>query len=249
MQFSWISKWVLLSIATGATIIPSDRVQAQARPAAPAPLYSQEGERAVKQLADIQAILSNIESVVERMDLPRLYLLRTRTADVNKKVHEKGLSHMATIREYQTLIVTFRYSTDYFKRISTPKIDGSLSHLTSIVQTIIEERGFDDSPYTQLTLSTFTQLRQLLLELVTQTQNSDLKLAITELMPGFGDVIARAGQGDRPKTFESGVRLYRQLTKLHSDLYRWGERGQNFNLVLNIQALIEFYGEYAQEKE
>jgi len=208
-----------------------------------------EGERAVEQLNDMIKTLGDMEVVVERNDLPRLFLFKKRAQETLDSINKSGLSHMATIRTYQTLIVVFRFSSAYLQRIRTKKIDPQILHITEIVNDIVKQRGFDDSPYTKLTESTFTQVRQLFVELTDATGDATLRSTYNDLLPALADAVVKGSQGDRPEAFAAGIVVYQRIKSLYPFLNSITRSESTFNVVLNIQALTEFYGEYAQRKD
>lgn len=179
------------------------------------PAYATEGERAVQQLNELIKMLTEIETVVERPELGRLFLLKKRSQGVLDAINKMGLSHMGTLRSYQDFIVVFRYSSAYLQHIRTKKTDEQLSRAINIVNEIAVQRGFDDSPYTQITKSTFEQIRELFLELVNKTGDPLLKSAYSDLLPSLGDVIVKGKEGDRPDAYEAGKVVYYRIKGLY----------------------------------
>lgn len=194
-------------------------------------------------------ILEKIEPFVEQHDLGRLFILRQASQRVLSSIAASGLAHMKTLREYQTLIVTYRYSNAYFKKIGSQFNQGRIAELLRLVDRIIEDRGFDDSPYTQIIASVFTQIRTLLLELSKLSVPDSLKAKIQALMPDFGNVLALAKQGDRPRAFEAATALYRKLRTLNPELNDASVSKVALESVLQVQGLNDFYAEYAQVEQ
>ena len=194
-------------------------------------------------------ILNKVSFYVERPDLGRLNFLRDASQRVLEMIAKKGLSHSATIREYQTLIVAYRYSMAYLRRISTEEIEPMLQEILRINEEIIADRGFDDSPYTQITYSTFAQLHKLSTDLVALNLSDRLKAEVTDMLPEFGNVLALAKEGDRPRTFEAAKRLYSRIKLLYPEFQQISSSNQAFDIVLSIQGLAEFYAEFAQIEE
>ena len=60
---------------------------------------------------------------------------------------------------------------------------------------IVADRGFDDSPYTRVTLSTFTQLKKLTDDLLALPIQNDLKQGLTDLIPFIGDAVFESKRG------------------------------------------------------
>jgi len=202
--------------------------------------------KASSQLQSELKLISTIEPYVERPDLARLYVLKQASQRVLDLIAGKGLANMATIREYQVLIVTYRYSTSFFKKIETEETSEAIKSLLTINEQIVADRGFDDSPYTQLTLSTIGQMYKLFQDLSKLPITPEFKKSIDNLVPDFGNVMAIAKQGDRPKTFEAAKALYFKVVALYPLFQQVAASNEAYDLTLGIQGLAEFYAEYAQ---
>ena len=206
-----------------------------------------EKEQALQQISEIEAGLATIERTVEREDLGRLHLLKQQMAKLKTTVNARGISHMATIREYQVVIVSFRYSTAYFASIATEATEPVIEGLSKIVARIVDERGFDDSPYTHIAEGTFTQVHKLMMELMALPIDPVLKAKLTELLPDVGRMMALSRQGDMRETvLNASVPLVLKLKELYPDFYRVGRHDRAFDVVLNIQGLVDFYADFAQ---
>lgn len=207
---------------------------------------SNEQVEANTQLESLLTSLGKIELTVERYELGRLLILQKQIEKVRATIQARGLAHMATIREYQILIVNFRYSTAYLSRVSTDSTSGEIASMLKTLDVIVEQRGFDDSPYTQITLGVFTQLSKLLGELMNAPVSPLLKSQMSALIPSIGQVMAVATQGDRPRTFAAAQPLTKQIQSLYPLFLQVSSNDQGFETILNIQGLVEFYAEFAQ---
>lgn len=202
--------------------------------------------RAEQQLERMNVILDELSFSLEREDLARLYVLQQAPKRVQDVMKIKGLANMATIREYQVLIVTFRFSHNFFSRVETTHNESLLRELLDINTAIIEERGFDDSPYTQLILSSFQQIHQLMSDLVSMDIPNSLRSSVEDIIPDVGLLLAVAKQGDRPRAFDSGKSLYPKIRALYPEFAKVAASNNAFQTTLAIQGLNEFFAEYAQ---
>jgi hypothetical protein len=212
---------------------------------------SDDGEvtKAVGQLKGEISLISDMEPFVQSPDRARLYILKQASQRVLDLIGSKGLANMATIREYQVLIVTYRYSKSYFDRVETDYTTDDIQKIQGITEKIVADRGFDDSPYTQITLSTFNQLQKLTQDMLALPIKDDLKKGLQEIIPDFGTVVAIAKQGDRPKTFAAAIGVYKKVEALYPLFHEVASNNQAFDTVLEIEGLAEFYAEFAQVGE
>ena len=170
-----------------------------------------------------------------------------RSLSVKSSLNQNGLAHAATMRSYQQLIVTFRYSVSFLKQIETNDTTVAIRELLDINELIVKARGFDDTPYTQITANVFSEMYQNLLNLKGLSSLPEgLIKKINSLTPKIGNVIAIAKQGDRPKTFAAAVPLSQEVTRLYPEFERVQFSNPAFNIILDLQGLNEFYSDYAQ---
>ena len=207
-----------------------------------------EDEATARQLLQRQIeLITQLEPYTERVDLGRLHLLRKAAEGVLTRIQEKGLANMVTMQSYQNLIVMYRYSIAFFRQIKTEKTQAVIEELLQINDQIVKDRGFDDSPYTKLTASVFSQMHKLILQLIDLSSLPDpLKEKLNDLKAPIGQVIAIAEQGDRPRAFESAIALYEKVKELYPDFNAIAASDVAFDITLEIQGLNEFYAEYAQ---
>lgn len=207
-----------------------------------------EAEVAKGQLSDILANIAKMETYVERSQFARLFVLRKVTQKTLTSVQTIGLGNMATMRSYQEMIVAFRFSVTYFHELKNEKNEKVIDSILAISKKIEQDRGFDDSPYTQITASVFTQMHVLILELISRDGVVDdaLKAKLVALKAPIGYVIAVAKEGDRPNTFKAAVPVYHQIAALYMDFDKIMGTHAAFNSIIEIQGLNEFYAEYAQ---
>lgn len=202
---------------------------------------------ALSQLKRANELIDYILPTTEQTERARLGFIKKNLNLVKTSIQEKGLAHAATMRNYQQLIIAFRYSVSFFKQIETEFSVKALKELSDINELIVKARGFDDTPYTQITANVFTEMYQLVQQLSSLSNlPQGLQPKLQSLVPKIGNVIAIAKQGDRPKTFNTAIPLSQEITALYADFARVQHANPAFNIVLDIQGLNEFYAEYAQ---
>jgi len=205
-----------------------------------------EATTAKNQLNRQMELLQSIEKYTERSDLARLFVLKKADQTVIDSITRLGMGHMQTIRDYQTLIVAFRYSSEFFMRVQTQRNKKAILEIISIGDAIAQARGFDDSPYTQITKSVFGQMKKLIDDMQGLVLPQDLLEKLFALRPAMGEVIAIASQGDRPKAFAAATALHSKLIELYPAFSTLSISNPAFEIILNIQGLNEFYAEFAQ---
>ena len=202
---------------------------------------------AKEQLQRAKSLINSILPATDRIETSRLTFLKKNIIATETAVEQNGLAHAATMRSYQHLIVAFRYSSSFFKQIETGYSVNALKELVDIYELIVKARGFDDTPYTQITANVFTEMHQLVLQLKSlSTLPDSLKPKLDALIPKLGNVIAVAKEGDRPKTFSASIPVSKEITALYADFGTIQHANSAFDIVLDIQGLNEFYSEFAQ---
>ncbi|MBI1861163.1 MAG: hypothetical protein HYR96_09630 [Deltaproteobacteria bacterium] len=213
------------------------------------PAFGADGVVEAKGRLDRQLqLIKFIEPYVDRPNLARLYVLRSSSNNVLKSIEDNGPLHKATFQEYQKLIVAYRFSVAFFKQIETEDTAQAISELQKINEDIVVAYGFDDSPYTQITLSVFSQMEKLLTQLSRLSLSDQLKIKVSNVMPVLGEVIAKAKSegGDTRPIYPVSERGYRAIEKLYPDFNRLAASDSAFEITLEIQGLNEFYAEFAR---
>lgn len=206
-----------------------------------------EKEKAIAQLDRIIYLGDKLSQDIELLDSARIFLIRRHCETIKTSIQAKGLAHAGTMRSYQQLIVTFRYSTAFFKSIESDNNEKHLKEVLTLYQAIVTDRGFDDTPYSQIVGNTFTEIHRLLQDLKKVADlPADLTKEINDLVAPVGNLIAVAKLGDRPKTFKAADPLYRKIVTLYKAFSKIQHSNPAFNIILEIQGLNEFYGEFAQ---
>ena len=207
------------------------------------------------EIADAKARLNRqvqltqaIAPYVDRPYLARLYMLRSASKSVLDSIEKNGLAHKITFQEYQKLIVAYRYSVSFFKEIESEDTEKWCIELLKINEEIVKAHGFDDRPYTQITVSVYTQLEKLRDDLSKLSLSDELKIKLANLKPLLGEVLAKAQAegGDRRLIYPVSERAYRAVVELYPDFNAISSSEAAFEKTLEIQGLNEFYGEFAE---
>jgi hypothetical protein len=204
-------------------------------------------------------LLKQVQPYVERIDLARLFVIQTSVTSVIKNMEsnvaaKKNEVTMETMRLIQGLIIQYRFSQVFFgwtepkaiTSIYAPVIEPQLNEIHSLSQKMVVDYGMDDSPYTQITANTFTQMQKILKQLETLPIDGDLKSELRKLWPSIGETIAIAGQGDRPRTFEKAIVSIGLIRNLYPQFNRIANSDAGFPMIMELQGLAEFYAEFAQ---
>lgn len=204
-------------------------------------------EEARAQLDAALGEIRTIEPWVERPILGRFTVLKSTIQYALDSLNQNGLGHRATFQAYQNIIVRFRFSQSILSdEIETPRIAPNVARLKAFVEDITRQFGFDDSPYTQITRSVFSQIHALLLQIETLPVDAALKEKLIALKAPVGETMAIAVTGDRPRTFEKATDTLLKIRKIYPMLDQLSRGQIGFNAVLEIQGLAEFYAEFAQ---
>ncbi len=215
--------------------------------ALPPLLRAAESSEAVVDLENEAKILKQLEPTVRRMDFVRLRILETSVLMTLRSLAEKGPSHAQTIRYYQQQVITFRYSTTYFSLIQTDNTAPLIKELLGLNDRITRRIGFDESSFSQVTGHVFSQMYRLFLQLKeTGTLPPALQSKMNSLIPGMGRLIAIAEKGDSPRTFDVARPIYREIVGLYEEFDKLGSSHAAFEVIIEIQALNEFYGEFGK---
>lgn len=204
-------------------------------------------------------IIDFIKPFVERVDQARLMVIRKSLNSILEDISTNASAGrnsvtFQTIRLIQNLIIQYKYSQSFFgwsqpiaeTSIYTEATASYLDELHNLSTQVEKEFGLDDSPYTQITASTFRQIQKLLLQLESLAIDASLKSQLRSLWPSVGEAIAIAEQGDRPLAFKSATTVIANLRNLYPYFDQISATSAGFSMILEIQGLSEFYSEFAQ---
>ncbi len=199
----------------------------------------------------LETILKNLDYVKNNglhiQDTGRIYILQQSTNEVLQSLNEKGLGNLQTLNKYQYLIVRFRFSTQFFEFIRTVRTEKAIADTLNLMTEIRKERGFDDEPYSKILRGNLQQMWNSLRQIAKSDATPDeIKTRINALTTDFGNAIALADQGDRPKAFEKSTALFYKVRDLYGALQSLAGSPDIFRYGLEVMGLNEFVGEYAQ---
>jgi len=210
-------------------------------------VLANEVDIAKTRLARAKVLLDRIAPDAERLDQARLVILRKAVMKVQNSIEKNRLSTITTLAAYHELIVKLRFSSAFFTEISTSRTVDAIKELLKLNEQMKEARQFDDTPYTKITESVYVHMETLFRELLNNRSIPDsLRKQVGELIPEVGKLLSDAAHGDRPNTFKSGIKFYKMVVDVYPEFDEVKNSHEAFNIVLEIQGLNEFYGEYAQ---
>jgi hypothetical protein len=203
-------------------------------------------------------LMDSIEPTVERVDLSRLVVIRkavnTLKHDIeNNKADGKREITRKTMRLLDNLIIQFKYSQVFFgwedepsiMSIYTPSTKDELKQLQSSYLGLIDIFGLDDSPYTTITMSTFSQIHKLLNSLEKLSLDDDFKASLRALWPSVGKMIATASvEGDRLCTFLQAIPVIEEIRSLYLEFNNFSSIHAAYPMIIELQGLTEFYADF-----
>lgn len=191
--------------------------------------------------------LNAIEDQVEDVYKPRHFLFKKRTQQVIDSINKRGIGPMGTTQAYLEMIDKFTYTSAFWEKNATPALQSTIQAALAVVKQIEEEKEFGKYQITRVA-NTFVEITQLLNDLVDETKSPLLNQTVNELRPHLALAIAKGQLGDRPEAFDSGTLAYDRLKSLYPLFNSLANSKAAFGLVLNIQALVDYYGDFAQRK-
>jgi len=208
--------------------------------------HANDDDNAMKDLNTVIDNITDIKPYTERGDLGRLIMLQKSTQKVLDSIDANGMANNKTMNAFLEMCISFRYSQAFFIAISSSQTTATIKAIQDTVRKISTERGFDDSPATQVTSNVLNQIARVSDQLMKVDISSNLKQKLNQLKPQLGQAIAVARQGDRPNAFAEGNKIYSAYYQLSPDFDKVMSSKEAFNMVLELQGLMEFYAEFAQ---
>lgn len=203
--------------------------------------------------------LNHISNFVERRDLGRLIAIQNAIKNIIKDMAENleaGREEVTfkTLRRIESIIIQYRFSKSFFGW-SSPRSPLSiynehskveLERLRDLQEDLMVTYGYEAYPYSIITASSFRQIQRLLQQLEEFPIDAQLKSELRERWRLIGEVIAIAEQGDRPLAFAKATQAVDNLRQLYPQFDEFSTINAAFPLIMEIQGLIEFYADYAQ---
>lgn len=192
-------------------------------------------------------LADRIEVFIEAPDLPRLTFLKGKLAKILECVKRGESETFETLHYFHEMILTFRYSTSYFKQVETEFTVTEIRELLALTETIARDRKFDEFVHTHITESVFAQMYKLIRQLVDAHSLSDALIeALDQLTVPLGHALAQAKNGDRPDTFDMALPLSKKIEGLYDKFYEIGRSHSAWDALIEIQGLNDFYLEFAK---
>jgi hypothetical protein len=209
-------------------------------------------------------LIDSVSQYVERIDMARLLIVKSAVKAVienlaaNAQGGKKEITFQ-TLRLIQNLIIQYRFSQVFFgwsepraiTSIYTESSAAELARLKLLSDSIQSEFGYDDSPYTQITATTFRQMQRLLKQLEDLPLDPAFKKELRALWAPIGAAIAsaEAAGGDRRKVYEPAMAAIERVRALYPNFNQVSASQSGFAMILELQGLTEFYAEFAQADE
>lgn len=206
------------------------------------------------------SLIEEITPTVERVDLARLLIVEKAVNELisdikaNRESGKRDITRKS-MRLLDNLIIQYKYSHVFFgweedgpsiMSIFTYSTEDELKELQVSYQKLIDIFGLDESPYTTITASIFSQMHKLLKSLEELAIDNDLKKELRSLWPAIGETIAKASiEGDRPCTFAVASNVVLDVRSLYKDFRKLQSSDVGFSMILELQGLAEFYAEFS----
>lgn len=198
--------------------------------------------------------LETLSSLVFSTERARVYILKLATIKIISLINNVGLLHQNTNLAYQSYILRYRFSNDLFKHIrlnqTNPKnaTHRIVADILAIYSQVEKERGLNGSNlYSHFTEDIFKQIKELLQNASKiKAYNGDLQKIFNTLIAPTGKLLAKARQGDRPSVFAEGKKLYEQYKVYYPQFFTHHNNNKTFDLIFQIQGLLELFAEFAE---
>jgi hypothetical protein len=194
-------------------------------------------------------LIEVISPFVERIDLPALLVLKRSAAGTLESIKTHGAAHMQTMQGLQEHVIQYRFSRSLLEQIRAGHTAKWLADLQKTAQDVAATTGFDESPYTRITLSVFTRIKDLLAEILKLPVPDELRAQIVSQRPELGRLLSKASEGDHAETFEAAAEMQKRIEALYPAFNAISIGNAAFNHVLEIQGLNEFYTRFASQPE
>lgn len=206
------------------------------------------------------SLIKEITPTVERVDLARLIIVEKAVNELINNIEENRKSGKRDItrksmRLLDHLIIQYKYSHVFFgweedgpsiMSIFTYSTEDELKELQLSYHKLIDIFGLDDSPYSTITSSTFSQMHKLLKSLEDLAIDAELKKKLRSLWPQIGNVIAESSLGDRRLVYPAALKVIEEIRALYKDFRKVASTDVGFSMILELQGLTEFYAEFSQ---
>jgi hypothetical protein len=192
-------------------------------------------------------LVDRIGVYLEAPDLARLGFLRAKLTQVLDYVKRGEGNTFESLHYFHEMILTFRYSSSYFKQVETELTRDEIRELAELTEGVAKERKFDEFVHTHITESVLAQMHKLVRQLLdSHGLPQELADKLTELSSPLGFALAEAKNGDRPDTFDRATPVARRIEALYGEFYSVGRSHSAWDVLMEIQGLNDFYLEFAK---
>jgi len=206
-----------------------------------------EKEDAQAELKEIVSLVDYIGPNLDRMDYARLFVFRSQALAISESITQLGIGNNVTMRAYNELIISFKFSESFFGGIESRAMADSIRRLREIGGKITADRDRGD-PSSKITKNVFNHMHLLVMQLINVTTlPNELRKQLEELEPELGHVVAIADGGDiRPSTGAAARPVCRKVEKLYPALNDIAQGEDAYATILELEGLNLFYAQLAE---
>jgi len=196
------------------------------------------------QLARQLNLLEDIEQFTERQDVGRLRLIAKTAKETLQDIEANGLGNFNTFMSYWEHVIKVRYSKLFFESITTDASSEAIREFFEIQEKIVADRFNGKDPELKIIASHYSEIKLNLDSILNENIGEDLdRLIRGSFIPIAKVISAGHAHGDAGSTDEAKA-AYKAIRDLYAEFAKVSSSDSIFDLVVNIQALNEFVGEY-----
>lgn len=184
-----------------------------------------------------------------RIESARLNLLSSQCQKTRELVVKQDLRDPDTFKAYGQLWTYFSFSNYLFIQISKRE-DASvkIKRILAIFDQIQAENEFSMDVYTKVTAPTFRDMQSLMNKLINDKNTpTHVRAIFSKLDTPLDDLLDLAEKkGDRPTTFSHSIPMCKLIRSYYKDILTIKASNPVFYSAMEIVALNEFFGEFAQ---
>lgn len=203
-----------------------------------------EVEIAKDQLKTLITLLDSVRRPIERFNLGGWVVLRRQVDAVIDTIDRNhGVGNDETSEAYKELIFQIETSKDYFQTIETDQTKKDIGAIQATSDQIRAMRKMTGTIFARNTFRMFTKIQNLIDVLKTLPISPQLRQDLMNLDPQMRAVFAQdsAQGGDRPKTYQEGIKAVLAIRRLYPQFIEAGVDNQIFVTVSSIQGFVEQY--------
>lgn len=204
-------------------------------------------------------LISKLEPTTFQTDLARLLFLKQALVNIDSNIRANSLAGRSlvtprTLTLIQHLLIKYQHSATFFGweevpsylSIHTDRTASLLMALRTSYAETVSIFGFDEIETSQITASTFKEIKMAMEKLAPLARNKELSDRLSLLGTKLGSTVTLAQLGDRPCTLIQAIEAVNSIRDIYPLLDEAASSAVGFELVMQIQGATEFYAEYAQ---